>query len=159
MAEFLDAETRRLAQESERQGGKVFVGNIKKDVEKDEISDVFEKFGEILSIWVAKQPPGFCFVTYRDPEDAKKAVQEVNGTEASFVEDNGKGLRVERSTYAEKKWDRRRRERDDSRGRGRSPPRGRRDDSRRRGGRRDSRERGRDRRGGGRERDSRRRRR
>eukprot|EP00392_Amoebophrya_sp_AT5.2_P009000 g9028.t1 len=85
MAEFLTGEKQRQALESERKGGKIFVGNIRKDVEKAEIEDAFVKYGEVLSVWIAKNPPGFCFVTYRDPEDANDAVSQANGLECGLA--------------------------------------------------------------------------
>jgi len=153
--------------DAEKRGGKIFVGNVRKDVEKDEIHDVFAQYGKVLSIWVAKQPPGFAFVTYDEPESAKEAIQNLHESSQTFAESNGRGLRVEASTYAERKFQsgsggsrqfrredsRRRRARRDSRGRGRDwddrDRYDRRDDRGR--GRRDSRDRG-----GGRYRSSRR---
>ena len=35
----------------------------------------------VLQIWIARQPPGFAFVTYKEPNDAQDAVNEMNGKE------------------------------------------------------------------------------
>jgi len=132
---------------AEKRGGKLFIGNVRKDVEKDEIHDCFKDFGKVLSIWIAKKPPGFAFVTFDDADAAKQAIEKLDGSSQSFVEQsNGRGLRVEASIYAEKKNERgdggsRQFRRDDSRRRRAY----RRDESRgrRRGGDRDYDDRGR----------------
>ncbi len=43
-------------------GTRVYVGNLPRDVQEAEVSDVFRRFGRIVSIWIARNPPGFAFV-------------------------------------------------------------------------------------------------
>lgn len=59
---------------------RVYVGQAP-HVEKEELRECFEKFGHILNIWVARNPPGFGFVTFETPEEANRAIQEGNGLE------------------------------------------------------------------------------
>lgn len=88
-----DCDIKARSTEAERNGGKVFVGNLRKDVEKQDLLDEFEKIGEVLTTWVARQPPGFGFVTYADSRDAKDAVADLHQKETSFSEPGG--MRVE----------------------------------------------------------------
>eukprot|EP00930_Biecheleria_cincta_P056217 TRINITY_DN42382_c0_g1_i1.p1 TRINITY_DN42382_c0_g1~~TRINITY_DN42382_c0_g1_i1.p1 ORF type:complete len:143 (-),score=24.09 TRINITY_DN42382_c0_g1_i1:69-464(-) len=116
---------------------KLHVGNLDKEqaVDKEELKGLFEKYGRVSDIWVARQPPGFAFVTFEDERDAEDAVKGLNGEK--FQGDN---LRVQVSTNAKGKGDAGRRgggrSRSRSRRRGRSysssrspPPRRRRRDS------------------------------
>lgn len=60
--------------------GKVFVGNLPKDAREKEVENAFTPFGEVKSVWVARNPPGFGFVQFEDPRDAKDAVRMLDGT-------------------------------------------------------------------------------
>ncbi|CAD7944145.1 unnamed protein product [Amoebophrya sp. A120] len=130
--------------ESEKNGGKIFIGNIQKDVREEDVEDVMKKYGEVLSVWVAQNPPGFAFCTFRDPADAKAAIKEAHGLQVDFAVDNGKGLRCEISSYAQRRHNPRRGDSRDRRGGGRGRDRSR-SRGRGRGRGRDSRSRGRDR--------------
>eukprot|EP01066_Platyproteum_vivax_P006136 Platyproteum_vivax@DN1956_c0_g1_i1.p1 len=59
---------------------KIYVGNIPEDIGPKELQEKFGRFGAITNIWVARQPPGFCFVTFEDPRDAEDAIRETDGT-------------------------------------------------------------------------------
>lgn len=59
---------------------KVYVGNLGDNTSKKELEDVFFKYGPITNIWVARNPPGFAFVEYEDPRDAKDAIRALDGT-------------------------------------------------------------------------------
>eukprot|EP00931_Biecheleriopsis_adriatica_P120818 TRINITY_DN95912_c0_g1_i1.p1 TRINITY_DN95912_c0_g1~~TRINITY_DN95912_c0_g1_i1.p1 ORF type:complete len:126 (-),score=18.93 TRINITY_DN95912_c0_g1_i1:78-455(-) len=114
---------------------KLYVGNLDKErpVEKEDLEDVFNKFGRILEIWVARQPPGFAFITYDNDRDADEAANAMDGKKFQ-----GEELRVQISTSVKGgKGGGRRGGRSRSRGRGRgrdsrsrSPPRRRRSPSR-----------------------------
>lgn len=96
------------------EGCKLYIGNLDPHAERRDLDEEFSKYGEVVDIWVARKPPGFAFVTYGDPRDAKTAVKEMDG--ANFL---GGRIRVEVS-----------------RGGQRRPPPGDRDRSRDRGRRR-----------------------
>lgn len=62
---------------------RLYVGHITHCDEND-LRDFFSKWGELRSVWVARQPPGFGYVTFEDPTDAQRALfegqgQEING--------------------------------------------------------------------------------
>ena len=59
---------------------KVYVGELPTGVKRDDLEDVFNRFGYLRSVWVARNPPGFAFVVFDDPRDAKDAVRELDGT-------------------------------------------------------------------------------
>jgi len=55
--------------------GKVYVGNLGAEpLAESDIEEEFEEFGEINSIFVARNPPGFAYVDFDDERDAKDAV-------------------------------------------------------------------------------------
>ena len=47
--------------------------------DKRTIEKEFGKFGEILEVWVAENPPCFAFVVFKEKEDAEDALDEMNG--------------------------------------------------------------------------------
>ena len=51
---------------------KVYVGNLGAEpLAESDIEEEFEEFGEINSIFVARNPPGFAYVDFDDERDAK----------------------------------------------------------------------------------------
>lgn len=50
-------------------------------VGNDKLLRAFQRFGTILSVWVARSPKGFAFVEYVDYEDAVIAVDRMDGKE------------------------------------------------------------------------------
>ena len=59
---------------------RVYVGNAAR-LEKEDLRDSFVQFGDIRDVWIARNPPGFGFVTFYKAEDAEKAIREGNGME------------------------------------------------------------------------------
>ncbi|XP_037087105.1 serine/arginine-rich splicing factor 7-like isoform X2 [Pollicipes pollicipes] len=51
---------------------KVYVGDL-------ELEDAFSYYGPLNSVWVARNPPGFAFVEFEDPRDARDAVRGLDG--------------------------------------------------------------------------------
>ena len=68
---------------------RVYVGNVE-GVEKKELESFFEKYGALENVWVARHPPGFAFVTFRNAEDANRAIDEAHKSELA-----GKTISVE----------------------------------------------------------------
>mmetsp|Transcript_87452 Transcript_87452/g.167682 ORF Transcript_87452/g.167682 Transcript_87452/m.167682 type:complete len:138 (-) Transcript_87452:111-524(-) len=96
---------------------RLWIGNLDKSkpVDKSDLEDVFGKFGNVVDVWVARQPPGFAFVTFDDDRDAKDALEDMDG--ATF---QGEKIRVQVSkSDGERKPPRRRDDRDGSRSRSR----------------------------------------
>jgi len=71
-------------------GCKVFVGDLNPSAQERDVEEIFAKYGQLKNCFVAKNPGGFGFVEFDDPEDAKEAVKSLNGTEI-----NGKKIRTE----------------------------------------------------------------
>lgn len=59
---------------------KVFIGGLRDDANRYDIEDVFNKYGNVRDVWVARKPPGFAFVEMEDPRDAKDAARGLDGT-------------------------------------------------------------------------------
>ncbi|GFR05683.1 APOBEC1 complementation factor [Trichonephila clavata] len=66
-------------------GSEVFVGKLPRDVFEDELVPLFEKMGPIyemrLMMDFGTNNRGFAFVMYTCPDDAKKAIEELNNYE------------------------------------------------------------------------------
>lgn len=74
-SEFWIAESRRM-----RTDCKVYVGNLGNTEAKHELESAFSKYGPLVNVWVARNPPGFAFVEFEDPRDAEDAVRALDGT-------------------------------------------------------------------------------
>jgi RNA recognition motif-containing protein len=65
---------------------KLFVGGISWNLTEEELKEAFSKVGEveeakIITDRVSGRSKGFGFVTMKNPEDAEKAIAEMNGVE------------------------------------------------------------------------------
>lgn len=65
---------------------KLFVGGISWNLTEEELKEAFSKVGEveeakIITDRVSGRSKGFGFVTMKNPEDAEKAIEEMNGVE------------------------------------------------------------------------------
>ena len=50
------------------------------NVSKYELEDIFNRYGKLKNVWVARNPPGFAFVEFEDERDAEDAVKALDGT-------------------------------------------------------------------------------
>ena len=62
----------------------LFLGNLSFNADRDAISELFSKYGEIISVRIpthpeTEQPKGFGYVQYTNVEDAKKALEGLQG--------------------------------------------------------------------------------
>ena len=64
---------------SPEEGYRIHVADLGMDPSKSELDRAFEKFGPILEVWVARNPPCFAFIVYKYREDAERAVQDMDG--------------------------------------------------------------------------------
>jgi len=65
---------------------KLYVGNLHSNISEDMLKGIFEPFGRIQSIQLMKdqetdRSKGYGFITYMEAEDAKKAMEHLNGFE------------------------------------------------------------------------------
>ena len=58
---------------------RVYVGDLGSGGSKYELEREFSKYGHLVSVWVARNPPGFAFIEFEDPRDAEDAVYEMDG--------------------------------------------------------------------------------
>ncbi len=63
----------------------IYVGNLPREVTEDDLRKTFESFGHVLSVVIIKdkftgQPRGFGFVEMSNNNEAKAAIQGLNGT-------------------------------------------------------------------------------
>ncbi|XP_046997006.1 RNA-binding protein 1-like [Schistocerca americana] len=72
---------------------KVYVGNLGPSASKHDLERAFSKYGPLRNVWVARSPPGFAFIEFEDPRDAKDAVRALDGMRLC-----GTRVRVEMST-------------------------------------------------------------
>ena len=64
----------------------IYVGNLSKEVTEDELREAFKSFGEITSVKIIKEKfsdesRGFAFVEMPAKQEAKSAMENLNGTE------------------------------------------------------------------------------
>ncbi|EER06477.1 arginine/serine-rich splicing factor, putative [Perkinsus marinus ATCC 50983] len=76
---------------------KVYVGNLEEGTREEELEKVFKRYGGIESVWVARNPPGFAFVTFEDARDADDACRgedgkDFNGRRSGKGKGKGKGF-------------------------------------------------------------------
>nr|BAB92956.1 cold inducible RNA-binding protein beta [Dryophytes japonicus] len=77
--------------------GKLFVGGLSFDTEEQNLEQVFGKYGQISEVVVVKdretqRSRGFGFVTFENPEDAKDAMEAMNGKSV-----DGRQIRVDQA--------------------------------------------------------------
>ncbi|XP_041044144.1 29 kDa ribonucleoprotein, chloroplastic-like [Carcharodon carcharias] len=80
--------------------GKLFVGGLNFETDEQSLEEVFSKYGQISEVRVIKDRDtmtsrGFGFITFENPEDARDALQAMNGKSI-----DGRQIRVD---HAEKK--------------------------------------------------------
>ena len=71
--------SRSRSSSSEEEGYRIHVADLGIDCSKREMENAFKKFGPLLEVWLAHNPPCFAFVVYQYSEDAEEAIQEMNG--------------------------------------------------------------------------------
>ena len=54
---------------------RLFIGGLKRNVEKEELMEEFKEFGEITDMWIAYDPPGFAFLEFATVEAAAAALE------------------------------------------------------------------------------------
>lgn len=57
---------------------RVHVADLTDSVSQYEIEKVFKKYGELKEVWLAKNPPCFAFVVFKNAKDAAIAVKEMD---------------------------------------------------------------------------------
>ncbi|TRZ00677.1 hypothetical protein DNTS_012309 [Danionella cerebrum] len=72
--------------------GKLFVGGLSFDTTEQSLEDAFSKYGVITNVHVARnretnRSRGFGFVTFENPDDAKDAMEGMNGKEGFGLPD------------------------------------------------------------------------
>ncbi len=69
----------RSPSQSEEDLCRVHVADLTDSVSQYEIEKTFRKFGELKEVWLAKNPPCFAFVVFRNQIDAANAIKEMDG--------------------------------------------------------------------------------
>ena len=60
------------------EGKKLYVGNLDYSVTKDELSELFAEFGEVVEVTII-DGKGFGFVEMSEPAEAENAMSDLNG--------------------------------------------------------------------------------
>ncbi len=73
---------------------KLYIGNLSFNTSEAELRDAFGAFGSLTDVYIAMdretgRPRGFAFVTFSTAEEAKLAIEKMNGAEVG-----GRALRV-----------------------------------------------------------------
>jgi RNA recognition motif-containing protein len=72
----------------------IYIGNLNFNLSEDELKQAFEEYGEVNSVKIISdkysgRSKGFGFIEMPDDENAKKAIEELNGAEVK-----GRSLKV-----------------------------------------------------------------
>ena len=59
---------------------RVYIGDLSREANEDDIRFIFERYGTIRNVWVARNPPGFAFVEFDNADDAQESIKNLNGT-------------------------------------------------------------------------------
>ncbi|CAL8070360.1 unnamed protein product [Calicophoron daubneyi] len=65
---------------SPSKGRKLYVGGLVESVVKEDLIRELNKYGDVVDVWIARNPPGFAFVEYVKASDAEKAVRGLDGS-------------------------------------------------------------------------------
>jgi len=83
VAKFIPNKTR--IRESEPKWTNIYVKNLAKSVNEEQLRVLFTAFGDVTSLYLAtdegKSSKGFGFINYKVHEDARRAVEDMNGKE------------------------------------------------------------------------------
>ena len=71
------------------QGKKLYVGNLDYSVTKDDLSELFAEFGEVVEVTII-DGKGFGFVEMSEPAEAENAMSDLNGKDLK-----GRSLKVD----------------------------------------------------------------
>ncbi|MBN2016669.1 MAG: RNA-binding protein [Candidatus Cloacimonetes bacterium] len=71
------------------QGKKLYVGNLDYSVTKDELSEMFSEFGEVVEVTVI-DGKGFGFVEMSESSEAENAMNDLNGKDLK-----GRSLKID----------------------------------------------------------------
>ncbi|MCD6329717.1 MAG: RNA-binding protein [Candidatus Cloacimonetes bacterium] len=83
------------------EGKKLYVGNLDYSVTKDELSELFAEFGEVVEVTII-DGKGFGFVEMSEPAEAEKAMSDLNGKDLkgrSMKVDEARPKRDNRSNF------------------------------------------------------------
>jgi len=71
------------------EGKKLYVGNLDYSVTKDDLSELFAEFGEVVEVTII-DGKGFGFVEMSEPAEAENAMSDLNGKDLK-----GRSLKVD----------------------------------------------------------------
>ena len=58
---------------------RIHIADLTDAISQHDIEKNFRKFGDLKEVWMAKNPPCFAFVVFKNKEDAALAVKEMDG--------------------------------------------------------------------------------
>ncbi|KAI3435656.1 hypothetical protein D9Q98_001714 [Chlorella vulgaris] len=68
------------------EGTRVFCGGLDERANQEELEAEFGKYGRVSQVWIARNPPGFGFITFADDRDADDACAALDGKNGWKVE-------------------------------------------------------------------------
>jgi RNA recognition motif-containing protein len=64
---------------------KVYVGGLTRAANREDIERAFGHYGKLKNVFVARNPPGFAFVEFDDPQDAEDSVRALDGRLVNII--------------------------------------------------------------------------
>lgn len=59
----------------------MYVGGLNHSATKDDVERAFSKYGKIIDLWLARNPPGFAFVEFSSQHDADECLRALDGSD------------------------------------------------------------------------------
>jgi RNA recognition motif-containing protein len=98
---MIDMRTRKNRRIEIMEGKKLYVGNLDYSVTKDELSELFAEFGQVVEVTII-DGKGFGFVEMSEPAEAENAMSDLNGKDLkgrSMKVDEARPKRDNRSNF------------------------------------------------------------
>lgn len=70
-----------IMKDSDYLEGRLYVGGLNPSATKDDVERAFSKYGKIIDLWLARNPPGFAFVEFSSQHDADECLRALDGTD------------------------------------------------------------------------------
>ncbi|XP_067934140.1 serine/arginine-rich splicing factor 3-like isoform X1 [Watersipora subatra] len=65
--------------DSHFRGYRIFVGDLGRQATRYDVEREYERYGKLVDVWVARNPPGFAFIVFKNLDECERAVRKSHG--------------------------------------------------------------------------------